>query len=139
MLENALCFTFLNDDSSPKHSWFSFVSQALASGCRKSRQNYFQTEGFLFSKDPRIWHCIKSQLVTNKEYILNGYLYRFFWNHKKQDIFRKVPFRSKVSIKTWQLFLLSFDSRVGAKNCFQETLASGASWNNYLPQTKNVS
>ena len=93
----------------------------------------------IYSKWISLSILLKSQLVTNKEYILNGYLYRFFWNHKKQDIFRKVPFRSKVSIKTWQLFLLSFDSRVGAKNCFQETLASGASWNNYLPQTKNVS
>ena len=42
----ALFCTFLNNDSSPKHLWFSFNSQAharLASGCGKSCWNYFQT------------------------------------------------------------------------------------------------
>ena len=80
----------LNDDSSPKHLWFSFDSQAharLASGCRKSCQNYFQTDAFFVFKRPsHLTLCMKSQLATNKEYMLNRYHNRFFWNHKKQDI-----------------------------------------------------
>ena len=34
--------------------------------------------------------CMKSKLATSKQYILNRYHNRFFRNHKKQDIFRKV-------------------------------------------------
>ena len=68
---------FSNDDSSPKHSWFSFNSQAharLANFCRKSRQNYFQTDVFLFSKDPHIWRFVwNHNSQKNKEYILNRY------------------------------------------------------------------
>ena len=72
----------LNDDSSPKHLWFSFDSQAharLASGCRKSCQNFFETDAFFVFKRPsHLTLCMKSQLATNKEYMLNRYHNRFF-------------------------------------------------------------
>ena len=85
----------------------------LASACETSKwvseisANFFPNRRFhYFKRASHLMLCMKSQLATNKEYILNRY-------HNRSSE-RKVHF---TSIKTWQLLLFLFDSRVHASGC----------------------
>ena len=118
----------------PKHSWFSFnlckCMQDLWVGVGNLGKIISKLTFFVFKRPSHLTLCMKSQLATNKEYILNRY-------HNRSSE-HKVPF-----IKTWQLFLfLLCDSQVHANGCqklsFVFKRRSLPTWNNNSPQTNNV-
>ena len=114
LLENRFVLCFLKRWVITKtHMDFFRLASAIAhgrlrSGCRNLGKIISKPTFFVLKRPSHLTLCIKLQLATNKEYILNRY-------HNRSSE-RKVPF---TSIKTGQLFLLLFDTRVhanGAKN-----------------------